>query len=525
MIKKTAKIGLFLLVILLIQSNNVLSQYVIKRDAEVYYLFAERKVFYPDFNFCNNSSVALQSYLDKNGEYRIDIVINNKRASIFNTSMKYRGNKIELIFRDNEGYAAKMVIKLLSSQKMEMYFNPIKTETEEIFVRHFNQPYSVAYSWYEPTLNGFINHPESPTYEGALKKYYTMELGRSFIDDIENGKKIFDEMYKQYRKREKEQEERIRRENTMFVTIDAYEKGKGCEISLNGKTCVDSWQDSLLIGDYTVTCRRKHHKTLTQRIQVTKSKQHFILYKMEPYTMSYTFNSCASEVGATVRLNDSVIGNTPVNAEIRLIEPNKIEYSNNGYNTQLFYLTTDSTNVNVSDDTYKKSNKMTGVLDVSPTSLTVKMGKNRSGGIDPEGNFYIYLGGGITSWTSYCYGLNLSYVSSMFNLDLLLYNHKEMLFGIPLGDNFLQTGARLGLIMKKRNNRRITAQIGTDYNGAYGGGSFTLGLKIERSLFKWATLSITPEAICDTEFEDWSFALRLNFSIFNRPNQKLPKKR
>ena len=100
-----------------------------------------------------------------------------------------------------------------------------------------------------------------------------------------------------------------------------------------------------------------------------------------------------------------------------------------------------------------------------------------------------------------------------------------MLFGIPLGDNFLQTGARLGLIMKKRNNRRITAQIGTDYNGAYGGGSFTLGLKIERSLFKWATLSITPEAICDTEFEDWSFALRLNFSIFNRPNQKLPKKR
>ena len=88
MIKKTAKIGLFLLVILLIQSNNVLSQYVIKRDAEVYYLFAERKVFYPDFNFCNNSSVALQSYLDKNGEYRIDIVINNKRASIFNTSMK-----------------------------------------------------------------------------------------------------------------------------------------------------------------------------------------------------------------------------------------------------------------------------------------------------------------------------------------------------------------------------------------------------------------------------------------------------
>ena len=79
---------------------------------------------------------------------------------------------VRSFFEDRYDFRALMRVTLLSNGKLQMYFPPEKTKTADIFVYAYNQPRETGFSWYEPTLNGLIFHPEAKTGQEAVKKYY-----------------------------------------------------------------------------------------------------------------------------------------------------------------------------------------------------------------------------------------------------------------------------------------------------------------------------------------------------------------
>ena len=175
------------------QNNKVIAQsYQFSDVKEAYYLFAERKVFYPDFAFATNSSVGLQSFKNEQGKYGFKIIIDEKVAPIYSVYTKVKDNILDIGFEDRYDFRALMRVTLLSNGKLQMYFPPEKTKTADIFVYAYNQPRETGFSWYEPTLDGLIFHPEAKTGQEAVKKYYTRTLNGSFSEQIYRGEQIIE---------------------------------------------------------------------------------------------------------------------------------------------------------------------------------------------------------------------------------------------------------------------------------------------------------------------------------------------
>ncbi len=184
---RISKTLLYLLLIL--PFNKVIAQsYQFSDVKEAYYLFAERKEFYPDFNFAVNSSVGLESVVNGNGECDFRIIIDDKVAPIYAVRTKVDGDIIDIWFEDRNGFRALMRVTLLSNGRLQMYFPPERTETEDFFVYGFNIPKTYGFNWYEPTMNGLIFHPDAKTGQEAIKKYYSKYFDRSFDDIIREGK-------------------------------------------------------------------------------------------------------------------------------------------------------------------------------------------------------------------------------------------------------------------------------------------------------------------------------------------------
>lgn len=542
---------IILLVLLLVPSNKLMAQ--VYNDDDVFGLFAERKVFYPDFNFATNSSVGFETVIDKEGQRLIAIIIDGKIAPLYLEKREIQGNNIVFLVRDRNGFGCQMVVTLLSSGKMQMYFIPVKTETNDIFVYGFGQQKTYAYSWYEPSMSGLVSHPECESRAEATKKYYTSTFDESFSSIINDGRTIISRkvyrIYEEKRKKEeelkrqrleeerrrREEAERIRRENTKWVTVIAPEIGRDITIELNDKSAKNKWTDSLYVGSYTVRCTSKSYNTLTQTINVTKEDTVFVLDRMTPQTINYTFVSPEKQKGASVYINDRFVGKTPITASINLVEPNKIEYKSIGYTTRRFFLTYEN-NASISTTPNTNSTKVSGVSDFSNSSLTAKMKKNRSGGIDKDGNVYYYLGGGLTSYPSINMGISTDVTAKHFNFVLSLnLNARD-------SNLFLQTGMKFGWGFSG-NYYRITPQIGmdidwgtkekiqyNDQNEAYLANVpyaavfyFPIGVKFEYALWRWFVIAVTPEMSWCGKKEGIIWGLRFNMSLINHPEHSLKK--
>ncbi len=555
--KKTTKCTILRIVficLIIFSSQSVIAQAYNNED--VFGLFAERKIFYPDFNYAVNSSVGLETIIDDNGESSIRFVINGKIAPLYLKIREIqRGNNIVFIARDDNGFGAQFVVTLLSSGKMRMYFLPVKTETADIFVYGFNQQRTYAYSWYEPSMSGLVSHPETESRNDAIKNYFSSTYDRSFDEIINDGKYIISrkryDISERRRKREeelrrqrieeerrrREEAERIRRENTVFVTVKAPQLGRDVIIEMNGKVGVNVWQDSLLIGNYSVKYTSDSYKDSTTTIEVTHTDTLFVLNRMIPKTTHYTFNSPEKQIGASVYVNDRYVGTTPVVADINLVEPNKIEYSAIDYSPRIFYLTYDKT-VTISTSPNAQSQKVSGVNNVTNAEVTTKMKKDRSGGVDEEGNGYSHLGFAITSYPSMSFGLISDHVGKHFDFAWSLnLNHRD-------NNLFFQTGIKFGWGFSG-NYFRITPQIGwdidwglkeklqhNDQGEAYMGTVpyaammyFPLGVKFEYALWRWFVIAVTPEAsLCGTNGKMY-YGLRFYFTFHNNPERSLGKKK
>lgn len=551
---EAVKIFVFLSFILLYQLSSAFAQtYNFKNLTEAYCLFSEKKIFYPDFRFPENSSIGLESIIDEQGDYHFVLIIDGKIAPIYNEYTELKNNNIWIGFEDRRGFRAMLIVALLQNNKILMFFLPEKTETADIFVRAYNMPREIAYSWYEPTLQGLTFHPESRTREEATKRYFTDELELPFHQYIEDGKQILLQKKKKLQKEKEEKEKRIEEErkrkkleeerrlreereririaNTVIATIIAPEIESDVYIELANTRHKRIWKDSLLIGKYNVICTAKGYNTLCQEIVVTKKDTFFILDRMTPQTKSYTFTSPIKQNGTNVYVNDVYVGKTPITTNINRMESNKIEYEGLGYRSDVFYLNYNDS-VTFSQLPNQNLNDVPGVISFSDKELSYRMEKHRSGGINNDGNCYLSIGSIMSSYPSFGGGVIFDLVEqhTNFNFSSSL-NYRD---SFP----YFQTGFKLGWAVTG-NYFRITPQFGLDFDwwttketnhdefnndstmyNLHAEMFIPLGVRFEYALWRWLVVSVTPEIMYGNKTKKWYYGLRMSFSIANKPITK-----